>query len=60
MNKAKLVSTLAAIFISIPIWFFLLHRILTAINASELSWFLNWIYLPTTIFATILGRAVED
>ena len=39
-------------FISLPIWFYLLYKILEAVQASELMWFLYWVYLPANIFIT--------
>ena len=52
MNKAKVFATLLAMFISLPIWFYLLYKILEAVQASELMWFLYWVYLPANIFIT--------
>ena len=49
-------------FISTPIWLTLFHRVLEVVNASELMWFLYWIYVPSVFFAGIcnaLGRGDE-
>ena len=51
MNK---VAGLLSLFIILPIWYFLLYRILEAVNATELMWFLYWVYLPVSVFASIL------
>lgn len=57
----KAISGIIAIFITLPIWFFLLYRILEAVNASELMWFLYWIYVPATILVGVLMKiAGED
>ena len=56
----KAVAALLAAFITLPIWFFLLYRILQAVNASELMWFLYWIYLPFTFLVLVLVRLAED
>jgi len=56
MNKAKVVATLLAMFISLPIWFYLLYKILEAVQASELMWFLYWVYLPANIFVTLVVK----
>ncbi len=50
---------LVAIFITLPIWFFLLYRILVAVNASELMWFLYWIYVPATMLISGIQKALE-
>ena len=57
MKKASLFM---AIFISLPIWFYLLYKILEAVQATELMWFLYWIYIPSVIIGTILARAFEE
>lgn len=49
-----------AIFITIPIWLFLLYKILHAVNASELMWFLYWIYVPANFIAGFLIKLAED
>jgi len=56
MNKAKVVATLLAMFVSLPIWFYLLYKILEAVQASELMWFLYWVYLPTVIFTNLVVK----
>ena len=56
MNKAKVFATLLAMFISLPIWFYLLYKILEAVQASELMWFLYWVYLPANIFITLVVK----
>lgn len=59
MNGLKLVNGLLALFIVLPIWYFLLYRILVAVNASELMWFLFWVYLPVAILVQIITKIVE-
>lgn len=59
MNK-KAIFGLLALFITLPIWFFLLYRILQAVNAGELMWFLYWIYLPATALVSVLSRLADD
>ena len=55
----KYVPGLITIFISAPIWYYLLYTILTAINAGELTWFLYWVYVPFAVFAQIVSKVVE-
>ena len=54
MKALKIISGLVAVFVTLPIWFFLMHTILLAINADRLTWFLFWIYWPANIFTRIL------
>ena len=59
-NKKKVVSGLITLFISLPIWYFLLYNVLKYVQASELMWFLYWGYVPLGIFAQILGGILTD
>ena len=56
----KLVAGLLAIFVSLPIWFFLLYRILQSVNATELMWFLYWIYVPASLVIATMAKLVGD
>ena len=57
MNKK--VAGILGLFIVWPIWYFLLYRILEAVNAAELTWFLYWVYIPASILASVLVQLVE-
>lgn len=37
--------------VTLPIWFYVLYQILSAVGASELTWFLFWVYIPASIVA---------
>lgn len=56
----KTILGLLPIFCTLPIWFYLFYKILEAINASELMWFLFWIYLPVTILVSIAGQLAKE
>ncbi len=56
MDKIAGVLTL---FIVMPIWYFLLYRVLDAVNASELMWFLFWVYVPVNLLALSLLKLAE-
>lgn len=59
MKAMKVISTLIALFVSMPIWYYLMYKILTLVQATELMWFLYWIYLPFGLFASLLAKLVE-
>ena len=59
MNKLKIVNGMVAAFLLVPIWLYLLHSILTAINASDLQWFLFWAYFPLHLFVAFVSKIVE-
>jgi hypothetical protein len=56
MKALKVIVGLLTVFVVAPIWYYLLYKVLQAINATELMWFLYWIYVPVSI----LGRIVSD
>lgn len=55
----RTISGLIAVFVSMPIWFYLLYKVLHAVGASDLMWFLYWIYVPASLFAQVLLRIAE-
>ena len=59
MTGLKIIGGALAIFITMPIWFFLLYRVLVAVNATELMWFLYWIYLPASLILNVIARVTE-
>ena len=55
----KVIGAILGLFVSLPIWFFLMYRVLEAVNATELMWFLYWIYLPVTILVSVITKIAE-
>lgn len=55
----KFAAGLIALFVTLPIWYYLLYKILQTINASELMWFLFWIYLPASVLLTTIVKLSE-
>jgi hypothetical protein len=56
----KAIARLVAIFVTLPIWFFLMYRVLDAVHAGELTWFMYWVYVPATILVQLLSKLAED
>jgi hypothetical protein len=56
----KAISGLLALLVSLPIWYYLLYQILVRVDATELMFFLYWIYLPVGIFTAILAKLAES
>ncbi len=52
-------AVILGVFVILPIWFYLLYAVLKRVDASELMWFLYWIYLPVNVLVTVLTRLVE-
>lgn len=56
----KAVIGILSVFIIMPIWFFLLYRILEAVNANELMWFLYYVYVPVSLLVGTLTKVVKE
>ena len=56
----KIVGIVIQLFATLPIWFFLLYKMLESIQASELMWFLFWIYVPSVFVGSLIAKLVED
>ena len=50
-NKLKIVSALVTVFITAPIWYYVLWWMLSQLDAPSLVWFLFWVYVPFGMFA---------
>jgi hypothetical protein len=60
MKTTTAIAVLLAIFITMPISFYLQYKILTTIQASELMMFLYWVNLPLLIFIQIILKVGSD
>lgn len=56
---AEIVSAILSIFVSLPIWLFLLYNILKAINPDRLVWFLYGIYIPVCFLNAIISAVIK-
>jgi len=56
----KAIVLILSVFITLPIWLYLLYKILVLVNATELMWFLYWIYFPVAFLAHIVTKLLED
>lgn len=52
----KKVGDILAVFVTAPIWFYLLYQILVRVNASELMFFLFWVYFPLGMLVAALTK----
>ena len=60
MKEAKLITGMLGVFLALPIWFYLLYRVLDSVNADSLMWFLYWVYIPINLLVAIIGKLVEE
>jgi hypothetical protein len=56
MKASKVIALLVYMFIGAPIWYYLVYKVLESVNASELMWFLYWVYTPVTILSAIIVK----
>lgn len=56
MMAFEVIAGLVTIFITAPIWYFLQYRVLQMVGATDLMWFLFWVYVPVGIFASIVFK----
>lgn len=60
MGAAKRIVGLVGLLIVAPIWYYLIYKILHAIQATELMWFLFWIYVPAALLVQIVAKIAES
>lgn len=60
MKALVIITTLLAIFIRLPIWFYLVYVLLQAAHVDRLVWFLFWIYVPAGLFAEIIVAITKN
>lgn len=56
----QLFAVLLAMFVGFPIWFYLMYQVLVRVQASELMWFLFWVYVPVQLVTAAIVRLADD
>ena len=59
MKALKVIMSLLAVIISMPISLYLTYYMLTAVNASELVWFLYWVNIPVMVLFQVVIKLAE-
>ncbi len=59
MMNIKFVTSLIYVFIVLPIFLYLLYYLLVAVHAGELEMFLFWVYVPFSMFVSLIIRILE-
>jgi hypothetical protein len=47
-----------SILITYPIWYYLLYKILQYVQATDLMWFLYWVYVPVTLVISVASEFI--
>jgi len=50
----------ARMLITQPIWYYLLYQILVYVHATDLQWFLFWVYFPLGIVLVFLETLLQN
>jgi len=59
VKATKTIANLLALLVVAPIWYWLLYQVLTRVQASELMWFLYWVYVPVALFSGALLKIAD-
>ena len=59
VEAMKRAVALLSIFVTLPIWYYLLYKILVLVNATELMWFLYAVYIPAQFLVSCLTRLIS-
>lgn len=54
------VVTIWALFVTTPIWLVLMFAMMQASDMPTWAWVLYWVYLPSTIFGSIVAGVVRQ
>ena len=59
MNKLKIINAIVMILVPLPIWLYLIYQIMIKVQATELMWFLFWVYVPVAVITGAIAKYVE-
>lgn len=60
LANMKLVNGILTLCIMLPIWYYLIYKILVLVNGTELMWFLFWVYMPLGLFLKVMTHIIES
>ena len=55
-NKIAIIVAISTTLVQAPIYIYLMVQVLKRIQATELMWFLFWIYVPISIITSLLVK----
>jgi len=59
MSKLKNIKSVIVVFITLPIWLYLLYSILVQIEATDLQFILFWVYVPFSILVGVINKYMD-
>lgn len=48
------------LFVEMPIWFYLVYQVLVRVNATELMFFLFWVYVPVCVIVYVIQKIAAE
>ncbi len=58
--RGKIIAGMIQLFITAPIFYYLMYQVLKMVGATELMMFLFWIYLPLGLLVSSIRMVAED
>ncbi len=55
MTGLKITRAILTVFVTFPLWLYLMWYILTTVEAGELQMFLFWVYVPFTLLVGVIS-----
>lgn len=59
-QKAGCAIGILTICIQVPMWYWLIYKILLSVNANETMWLVFYVYVPFAFAIQIAGKLVEN
>ena len=59
MKQLNAIKNILGLAVTLPIWYYLIYKLLEAAPATELMWFLFWVYVPAGLLVNILTKIAE-
>jgi hypothetical protein len=59
-QKVGCAFAIIRILVTQPIWYYLLYKVLQSVEATDLMWFLFWVYFPVGIVLLIVEAILSS
>ncbi|MEI7636372.1 MAG: hypothetical protein WCJ37_03650 [Syntrophus sp. (in: bacteria)] len=60
MKKARIIAIILGLLVETPIWYYLVYQVLVRVNATELMFFLFWIYVPVSLTIYVIQKIAAE
>ena len=59
MKGVKAICIALALMVRLPIYFYLMYKVLVLVHATDVMWLLFYVYLPLSTFIIVVGVVAE-